>query len=60
MMVSEHEHYVQALAEVVNSLINAYEAQVPINLSKIKSEVSKKHKCVLNINFLIAFNKFIG
>lgn len=39
-----HEHYVQAVAEVVNALIKAYDAQVPINLSKIKAEISKKHK----------------
>lgn len=40
----EQEHYIQALSEVVSSLIKAYEAQVPINLSRIKSEVAKKHK----------------
>ena len=39
-----HEHYVQAVTEVVNALVKAYDAQVPINLSKIKSEVSKKYK----------------
>ena len=36
--------YIQAVAEVVNALIKAYEAQVPVNLSKIKVEISKKHK----------------
>jgi elongator complex protein 3 len=36
--------YVQAVTEVVNALIKAYDAQVTINLSKIKSEISKKHK----------------
>ena len=36
--------YSHAVAEVVNALIKAYEAQVPVNLSKIKVEISKKHK----------------
>ena len=36
--------YLQAVTEVVHSLIRAYEAQVPVNLSKIKVEISKKHK----------------
>jgi elongator complex protein 3 len=36
--------YFQAVAEVVNALIKAYEAQVPVNLSKIKVEISKKYK----------------
>lgn len=40
----DQEHYVQALAEVVSALVKAYEAQVPINLSKIKSEIARKHK----------------
>jgi hypothetical protein len=38
------ENYVNAIAEVINALIKAFEAQVPINLSKIKGEISKKHK----------------
>lgn len=42
--LAAHDHYVQAVAEVISALIKAYEAQVPINLSKIKAEVSKKHK----------------
>ena len=33
---SGHEIYIAAVNEVVNSLVKAYEAQVPINLSKIK------------------------
>ena len=32
------------MAEVVSALVKAYEAQVPINLSKIKGEIAKKHK----------------
>jgi elongator complex protein 3 len=39
-----HENYVNAITEIVNSVIKAYEAQVSINLSKIKGEISKKHK----------------
>ena len=39
-------HYVNAVAEVVSALIVAYDAQVSINLSKIKGEVAKKHKFV--------------
>jgi elongator complex protein 3 len=38
------ENYVNAISEVINALIKAFEAQVPINLSKIKGEISKKHK----------------
>lgn len=30
------ESYVHAIAEIINALIKAFEAQVPINLSKIK------------------------
>mgnify|MGYP003573128746 CR=1 FL=1 len=37
-------YYVNAIAEIVTSLIAAYEAQVPINLNKIKVEMAKKHK----------------
>ncbi len=40
----DQEQYIHALAEIVGCLIKAYEAQVPINLSKIKSEIAKKHK----------------
>eukprot|EP01038_Epipyxis_sp_PR26KG_P013239 gene13239-17744_t len=39
-----HESYVNAIAEIVNALIKAFEAQVPINLTKIKGEISRKHK----------------
>eukprot|EP00607_Mallomonas_marina_P000536 CAMPEP_0182424678 /NCGR_PEP_ID=MMETSP1167-20130531/10913_1 /TAXON_ID=2988 /ORGANISM="Mallomonas Sp, Strain CCMP3275" /LENGTH=550 /DNA_ID=CAMNT_0024604665 /DNA_START=93 /DNA_END=1741 /DNA_ORIENTATION=+ len=38
------ERYVQAISEVVSALIKAFEAQVPINISKIKGEVAKKHR----------------
>ena len=41
---ASQENYVNALAELMNAMIKAYEAQVPLNLSKIKSEISKKHK----------------
>jgi hypothetical protein len=37
-------YYVNAIAEIVTSLVAAYEAQVPINLNKIKVEMAKKHK----------------
>ena len=36
--------YVKAVAEIVGMLQTAYDMQVPINLSKIKGEVAKKHK----------------
>eukprot|EP01039_Chlorochromonas_danica_P004650 gene4650-5092_t len=39
-----HENYVNAITEIVNALIKAYEAQVPVNISKIKSEISRKNK----------------
>lgn len=42
--LTNQESYVRAVAEVISQLIKAYEAQVAINLSKIKSEISKKHK----------------
>lgn len=42
--VESHENYVNAITEIVSALIKAYETQVSINLSKIKSEVSRKHK----------------
>ena len=38
------EHYVLAISEIVNMLIKAYEAQVPINLTRIKNDISRKHK----------------
>ena len=37
-------NHVAALAEIVNCLVRAYEQQVPVNLGKIKGEISKKHK----------------
>jgi len=33
-----------AVAEVVSALQKAYDSQVPINLSKLKQDISKKHK----------------
>jgi hypothetical protein len=36
--------YVNAVGEIVGALITAYESQVPINLSKIKSEMARKYK----------------
>lgn len=39
-----HENYVNAITEIVNALIKAFEAQVPVNISKIKSEISRKNK----------------
>lgn len=44
MLQEVQEHYVQAVAETVSALVKAYEAQVPVNLSKIKSEIAKKYK----------------
>jgi elongator complex protein 3 len=42
--LTDQESYVRAVAEVISQLVKAYEAQVAINLSKIKAEISKKHK----------------
>jgi elongator complex protein 3 len=42
--VRDQESYVNAVAAVVAGLIKAYENQVPINLSKMKTEIGKKHK----------------
>ena len=40
----DQESYVRAVAEVISQLVKAYEAQVAINLSKIKQEIAKKHR----------------
>jgi len=36
--------YLEAVTEVVQSLIRAYETQVTINISKVRVEISKKYK----------------
>ena len=33
-----------AIAEIVSGLVKAYDAQIPINLSKIKQDMAKKHR----------------
>jgi elongator complex protein 3 len=33
-----------AVAEIVGSLIKAYDSQVPVNITKIKSEIARKYK----------------
>lgn len=43
MMASSSVELV-AVAEIVSALVKAYDSQVSVNLSKIKAEVSKKHK----------------
>eukprot|EP01036_Dinobryon_divergens_P022191 gene22192-30431_t len=55
-MEKEREHYVSAIAEVINALVKAYDAQVSVNLSKIKGEISKKHKlsCIPKLVDIIA------
>ncbi len=35
---------IKTIAEIVNKLISAYENKEPVNLSKIKSQISKKYK----------------
>jgi elongator complex protein 3 len=42
--VVSRENYVNCITEIVNALIKAYDAQVPVNLSKVKGELAKKHK----------------
>ena len=39
-----HDQYVLAISEIINMLIKAYEAKVPINLTRIKNDISRKHK----------------
>ena len=51
--VVEQESYVMAVTEIVSALIKAYEVQVPINLSKMKGEVSRKHKLVKFTLFIV-------
>lgn len=41
---SEQQAYVQAVSEVVNALVEACDARKPVNLTKVKSEVSRKHR----------------
>ena len=43
-MSDSREATIKTIAEIVNHLINAYEKNQPINLTKIKSQVSKKYK----------------
>ena len=43
-VLPNQSNYVNAISEIVSGLIAAYEAQVPINLNKIKVEMAKKHK----------------
>lgn len=38
------KEYVSAIGETVGGLIKAYEAQIPINLSKLKNDMAKKYK----------------
>ena len=38
------QNYVTAVAETVGGLIKAYEAQIPVNLSKLKTDMAKKYK----------------
>lgn len=40
----DQERYVKAITDVITALVRAYEDQVPINLSKMKGEVAKKHR----------------
>jgi elongator complex protein 3 len=35
---------VMAVAEIVGSLMKAYDSQVPVNITKIKSEIARKYK----------------
>lgn len=40
----DQARYVRAVSEIVTALVRAYEAQMPINLSRIKGEMAKKHR----------------
>jgi len=42
-----HPGYINAISTIIANLVKAYESQIPINLSKMKSEVSKKYKLPL-------------
>ena len=39
-----HNNYVTCISEIVSTLIKAYAAQIPINLSKVKQDLARKHK----------------
>jgi elongator complex protein 3 len=39
-----HNNYVTCISEIVSTLIKAYSAQIPINLSKVKQDLARKHK----------------
>ena len=45
-----------AIAEIISSLTKAYDSAVPVNLTKIKSEISRKHKlqCIPKMVDIIA------
>jgi elongator complex protein 3 len=36
------ENYVNCVTEIVNQLVRAYEQQIPVNLTRVKSEASRK------------------
>lgn len=38
------ENYVNCVTEIVNQLVRAYEQQIPVNLTRVKSEASRKWK----------------
>ena len=41
----DQDRYLNAIAEIVTSLIKAYEMQIPVNISRLKTEAAKKHRC---------------
>ena len=42
--VEQQEAYINAVSAIISGLIKAYETQIPVNLSKMKSEISRKFK----------------
>lgn len=43
-MSDTRESTIKTIAEIVNHLISSYEKNLPINLTKLKSQISKKYK----------------
>jgi len=44
MVVASQDLYLNALTEIISVLIKGVEAQVPVNLTKVKVEIARKHK----------------
>lgn len=51
-MSDTRESTIKTIAEIVNHLISSYEKNLPINLTKLKSQISKKYKLQKTTNLV--------